>query len=184
LWDTAGIHDSNDQVERLGVDRSRSHLERADAAIIVFDGSAAFTDDDRQLIEVVQRKKHLNIINKNDLPRQLVIDEIGARSESEPIFVSARYGDGIGSLKFALRELLLDYKVEPPVAVTNNRHKSELLRSTDALSQAMTTLSDKLAPEMAAVDLNQAREALEEIIGVVNNDNILERIFANFCVGK
>lgn len=185
LWDTAGIRESEDEVEQLGVERSRRHLAESDALILVLDGSAALTQDDLQIIREVRGKKHLTVINKTDLPLQLVINDIeGVGSLSEANLVSATSGAGIASLKSALRELLLNCRVEPPVAVTNVRHRSELLRSNDALIKAMATISDNFAPELVAVDLIHAREALEEIIGLVNNDDILERIFANFCIGK
>jgi tRNA modification GTPase len=185
LWDTAGVRDSENEVEQLGVERTRRHLAESDAVLLVLDGSVSLTKDDLQIIREVQGKKHLTVINKADLPLQLVIEEIdGLGSLSEANLVSATFGSGIASLKLALRELLLNSRVEPSVAVTNVRHRSELSRSSDALIKAMVTISDNFAPELVAVDLNQAREALEEIIGLVNNDDILERIFINFCIGK
>ena len=185
LWDTAGIRESENEIEQLGVERSRRHLAESDALILMLDGSAPLTQDDLHIIREVQGKKHLTVINKADLPLQLVIKGIdGAESLSPARLVSALSGDGIASLKSALRELLLDCRVDPPVAVTNIRHRSELLRSKDALAKAMATISDNFAPELVAVDLIQARDALEEIIGLVNNEDILERIFNNFCIGK
>ena len=185
LWDTAVIRESENEIEQLGVERSRRHLAQSDALILMLDGSAPLTQDDLHIIREVQGKKHLTVINKTDLPLQLVIKGIdGDESLSPARLVSALSGDGIASLKSALRELLLDCRVDPPVAVTNIRHRSELLRSKDALAKAMATISDNFAPELVAVDLIQAREALEEIIGLVNNEDILERIFSNFCVGK
>jgi tRNA modification GTPase len=83
-----------------------------------------------------------------------------------------------------LRELILGCANESPVTVTNLRHRSELVRSADGLIRALDTLNQGLPPELAAIDLNDAREALEEIIGIVRSDDILERIFSNFCIGK
>ena len=83
-----------------------------------------------------------------------------------------------------MRELILGCTIESPVTVTNLRHRSELVRSADSLSRAAETLTQGLPPELAAIDLNDAREALEEIIGVVCKDDILERIFSDFCIGK
>ncbi|MGZ8443030.1 MAG: tRNA uridine-5-carboxymethylaminomethyl(34) synthesis GTPase MnmE, partial [Candidatus Binatia bacterium] len=81
-------------------------------------------------------------------------------------------------------ELILGCAIESPVTVTNLRHRSELVRSADGLTRAIATLNQGLPPELAAIDLHDAREALEEIIGLVHNDDILERIFSNFCIGK
>ena len=98
--------------------------------------------------------------------------------------VSAKTGAGLDDLKFTLRDLLFDAQAEPPIIVTNLRHKSALVRSEHALKRAMASLSGEFAPEFVAVDLNEAREALEEIIGVINSEDILDRVFSSFCIGK
>jgi tRNA modification GTPase len=185
IWDTAGIRETDDQVEQLGVELSRQYLDKADAAIVVFDGSEELTDGDLALLRSVSNKKRLVVINKSDLRMAFSVDEIKRQdAEAVLVYVSAKNGDGIDPLKSALRKRLLNYQAEPDVAVTNVRHRSELMRSAKSLEQGAIALGSGLPPDLAAVNLNEAREALEEIIGVVNNDNILERIFENFCVGK
>jgi tRNA modification GTPase len=185
IWDTAGIRETDDQVEQLGVELSRQYLDKADAAIVVFDGSEELTDGDLALLRSVSNKKRLVVINKSDLRMAFSVDEIKRQdAEAVLVHVSAKNGDGIDPLKSALRKRLLNYQAEPDVAVTNVRHRSELMRSAESLEQGAIALGSGLPPDLAAVNLNEAREALEEIIGVVNNDNILERIFENFCVGK
>jgi tRNA modification GTPase len=99
-------------------------------------------------------------------------------------FVSAKTGSGIEGLKGQLRNLIVDCPEEPPVVLTNIRHKAALTRSDKALSDALVTLAKNCPPELVAVELSEAREALEEIIGLLNNDDILESIFKNFCLGK
>ena len=184
IWDTAGIRDTDDQVEKLGVELSRLHLEKADALIVVLDGSVKLTADDRALLHSTGAKKLVIAINKSDLP--LVIDPglFDTGEHRQVVRTSALSGAGIGELKKTLRELILGCAIEPPVAVTNLRHRSELVRSADGLLRAVDTLDHGLPPELAAIDLNDAREALEEIIGMVSNEDILERIFNNFCIGK
>jgi len=184
IWDTAGIRDTDDQVEKLGVELSRQHLEKADALVVVLDGSVEMTADDRALLQNVGSKKFLVVINKCDLPSvvdpQLFVDE----ANRKVIRTSALKGTGIDVFKRILRELILGCATEPPVTVTNLRHRSELIRSSDGLQRAVQTLNQGLPPELAAIDLYDAREALEEIIGVVSSDDILERIFSSFCIGK
>lgn len=185
IWDTAGIRETGDQVEQLGVQLARQYLEKADAAIVVFDGSEKLTAGDLAVLESVRDKKRLVVINKNDLPMAFSVDEIQCQDgAAELVLVSAKSGDGIDLLKSTLRSSLLNYQAEPVVAVTNIRHRSDLMRSADSLEQAASTLGSGLPPELVAVNLNEAREALEEIIGIVNNDDILERVFKNFCIGK
>ena len=98
--------------------------------------------------------------------------------------VSAKNGKGLDELKQSLRELLLNQEVEAPVVLTNLRHRAALEASNSALSDAVSSLQGWNAPELVAVNLQEARERLEEIFGKITNDNILERIFSSYCIGK
>jgi tRNA modification GTPase len=185
LWDTAGIHETDDQIERIGVQLSREHVEKADAVIFVVDGSIYLEADDRTLVGELAGKKTLLAVNKNDLPRRAVVDELsGSLVPNSIAYVSAKTGEGVHALKTILRDLILDTETEPSVVVTNLRHRTALTRSEVALRHALTSLGESQAPEFIAVDLNQASEALEEIVGTIRNEDILERIFSEFCIGK
>jgi tRNA modification GTPase len=182
LWDTAGIRETEDQVESKGVALTKEHLARSDAAIVVVDGSMPLTGQDCEVLDLISNRRALIAINKSDLPRGCEISALQTCQEALPI--SARTGAGIDLLKEELRKLLLGGSTEPPVAVTNVRHRSELIRSEGELRRAAQALRQGSPPELASVDLNEARLALEEIIGLVHNGDILERIFNNFCIGK
>lgn len=187
LWDTAGIRDSDDQIERIGVHLSREHMRKADAALVVLDGSEPLSAGDKTLLADVAPKKTLIAINKSDLPAQFAIEELARLTGSNCNCiqcVSAKTGDGILQLKKSLRDLLLGSELEAPIVITNLRHRSALDRSARSLSRVAASLGENYAPEFVAMDLNEARVALEEITGVIQNDDILERIFANFCIGK
>ena len=185
IWDTAGIRQAADQVEQLGVELSHQYMKKADAVIVVLDGSQQLDPEDLSVLCSVGDKKRLVVINKNDLPMAVSADQVKYQDgEAELILVSAKTGDGIDPLKSALGNLLINHQPEPEIAVTNVRHRSELIRSAESLAQGAKALGSGLPPEIAAVNLNEAREALEDIIGLVNNDEILERIFINFCIGK
>jgi tRNA modification GTPase len=184
LWDTAGIRDTDDQIERLGVSLTRHHIERADAVIVVLDGSMSLTPDDEQLLGDT-RRKGLVALNKSDLPQVLTERELaGFVCSSKICRVSAKTGDGIPELKQKLRDLVVESEFETPVVITNSRHRAALQRSREALNRAAQSLSDGYAAEFVALDLNGAREALEEITGLINNEDILDRIFSDFCIGK
>jgi tRNA modification GTPase len=185
LWDTAGMRESDDQIERIGVDLSRQYIRRADAVLVVLDGSEPLATDDQSLLENVAAQKLLIAVNKSDLPRQLVVDDLARFSGASGVLsISARTGEGIPGLKESLRDLLIDSKLESPVVITNLRQRSALERSATSLSHAAISLRESYAPEFVAMDLNEARIALEEITGIIQSDDILERIFANFCIGK
>jgi tRNA modification GTPase len=125
-------------------------------------------------------------INKSDLPRDnAVIEELRRLHDPrELVCVSAQRGDGIQDLKVKLREIILDTDAEPSIVITNLRHRSALMRGNEALMHALESLDGNRAAELIAVDLNEASAALAEIIGLVCSDDILERIFMSFCIGK
>jgi tRNA modification GTPase len=185
LWDTAGIRDAGDEVERLGVELSREHVEKADAVMVVLDGSEPLASEDLTLIRSVGKRKKLVTINKSDLPMKLSFDDlVGSVTRADCVSASAKTGAGIEQLKIQLRQLLLDHQAEPGPVLTNIRHRGSLMRAADGLAAAAQALRSGLPPELVAVNLNEAREGLEEIVGLINSENILEQVFSNFCIGK
>lgn len=185
LWDTAGIRESSDQVERIGVDFSLKRLREAEAVMVVLDGSSPLSSEDRFVLDAVKEKKGLLVINKDDLPQRLDIEQARIVSKGKKAqSVSAKLGGGLDELKHGLRDILLGEQAEPPIVVTNLRHKASLARADNSLNDAVMALKSGLPPEIVAVDLQQAKEGLEEVIGVVTSDDILERIFNQFCIGK
>jgi len=185
LWDTAGLRETDDQIEQMGVSLSRQYLEKADALIVVLDGSTELTQDDKVLLRNVEAKKVLIAVNKDDLPQPLSPEDLSRFSGSRTIVrVSAKSGEGINVLKKKLRDLVIDCEREPAMVLTNLRHRNALLRGETALRHAETTVGEGYAAEFVAVDLNETRDALGEIIGTVSNEDILEHIFKNFCIGK
>ena len=184
LWDTAGIRKTDHPIERLGVKLAREYLEKADAVIAVLDGSTPLTAADEALLDEVVAKKVLIAINKVDLPQAFKVDAL-RKFGSHPIsIISARTGEGICDLKNRLRELMIESEVEPRIVLTNLRHRNALLRGDAALERAKIALAGGYAAEFIAVDLNEANYALGEILGTIANDDILERVFNDFCIGK
>ena len=185
LSDTAGIRDATDDVERIGVKLSREQLEKADAVVVVIDGSTALTDADRVILFSTTKKIGLVAVNKSDLRPRLDGEHVQQIvGEKEIVTVSATEGYGIQELRKSLRELILPMDIELPFVLTNVRHKSALLRGTKALADAAVALDEGQPPELVAVPLQQAKESLEEVVGLIQNDNILELIFSKFCIGK
>ncbi len=185
LWDTAGLRETDDQIEQMGVNLSRQYLEKADALIVVLDGSTRLTQDDEVLLRNVEARKVLIAVNKDDLPQTLSPEDLSRFSDSRTIVrVSAKSGEGINVLQKKLRDLVIDCEREPAMVLTNLRHRNALLRGEAALRHAETTLGEGYGAEFVAVDLNETRDAIGEIIGTVSNEDILERIFNNFCIGK
>jgi tRNA modification GTPase len=186
LWDTAGIHESDDPVESAGIEFSRRRLEAADVTLVVLDGSTGFDAEDALILNAVNGKKGLLVINKSDLPQRLDAALIAAEAgtDIESVCVSARDGKGIGELKNALRELLLHTPIESEVVLTNLRHKAALEKSIDGLNASVRAIRSGVAPDLVMVDLAEAKDGLAEVIGSVFHDDILEHIFTRFCIGK
>ncbi|MBI2347993.1 MAG: tRNA uridine-5-carboxymethylaminomethyl(34) synthesis GTPase MnmE [Deltaproteobacteria bacterium] len=185
LWDTAGIRESSDQVERIGVDFALRRVEAAEAVMVVLDGSFSLTSEDRFIMGVVKGKKGLAVVNKSDLPQCLDLQEARSLLDGKTVLsVSAKSGQGLDKLRHHLRALLLGVQQEPAVAITNVRHKAALERTEKSLGEAAEALTRRLPAEIVAVDLQEAREGLEEVVGLVTNEDILERIFSQFCIGK
>jgi tRNA modification GTPase len=185
LWDTAGIRDATDEVERIGVNLSREHLKKSEAVIVVLDGSASLTDEDRSFLSSTKNKMGLIAINKIDLELRVNHDQLRqVVGEKKIVTVSATQGHGIQELRKSLREIILPMDIEPPFVLTNVRHKSALLCGEQALADAGVALSEAQPAELVAVPLQQAKESLEEVVGLIQNDDILELIFSKFCIGK
>ncbi|MGH7844474.1 MAG: tRNA uridine-5-carboxymethylaminomethyl(34) synthesis GTPase MnmE [Candidatus Binatia bacterium] len=183
LWDTAGIRETNNQVEKIGVDFSLRRLEEADSVLVVLDGSVPLAPEDKAVIAAVGSKKALFVVNKADLPASLTGEELRSFT-NDAVFVSATEGRGVDNLKRTLRRLLMSCSHEPEIVVTNARHKAALQRAQESLKRSLQACAADLPSEILAVDLQETKEALEEIVGVVTNDEILERIFSEFCIGK
>ena len=185
LWDTAGIRDTDNPIERAGIDFTRKHLDAADAALVVFDGSEPHTPEDESLMRAVRDKKGLLVLNKNDLPGRLDRSWLAEAAPDKAIVsVSAKRGAGLDELKETLRELLLAAPAEPAIVLTNARHKAALERSADGLVAAAAGVRHGISPELIGIELLHAKEGLEGVVGMVDNESILEHIFSKFCIGK
>lgn len=190
LLDTAGIRDTTDPVEQEGVRRSRAAQEQADLVLIVLDGSVPLTAEDQTLLEEARShadQKRLVVVNKTDLPGR--IDPALLPSDGPGwamAQISVKTGDGLDDLRDRIRMLLIrpDFETRETVLVTHLRHQTALRRTHDAMAAALASVEAGLAGELIAMDLRAAIDALGEITGAVSTDDILDRIFKEFCIGK
>lgn len=185
LWDTAGIRDRAEGVEQIGIDVTLKRLAESQGCVLVLDGSSPLTGEDMDVMDRVRERQGLVVINKIDLEQRL---ERSAVSDCLPGFkqveVSALSNRGLDGLKAALRDCFLDSAEEPEVIVTNVRHRAALDRARVSLVEVHRAINQGMPPDIVAVDLQEARDSLEEIVGTVTNDDILDRIFSQFCIGK
>lgn len=184
LWDTAGLRETKDEVERIGVDLSKRHIDKADLILLVVDGTQDLSADEEDFLRQQTGKKIIVAVNKSDLPAKIRREVLELFCTAGVCATSAKLGYGIDELKASLRDALLTINAEPLVVITNVRHKSALMRGERALDNALESLRQNHAAEFVAADLNEAKAALEEIVGGISNEEILERIFSEFCIGK
>ena len=184
LVDTAGMRETDDIVEREGIKRTRAAQDEADLLLVVVDGSVPLTSDDRELLCTVKDRKHVVLLNKTDLADRVVPDAALAGHSSYRI--SAKTGIGIERVKSVLRAQLLSgyFEAAESVTVTNVRHRDALRRAGESLGQALESVQGRMAGELVSIDVRAAADALGEITGAITTDEILGRIFSEFCIGK
>lgn len=187
LEDTAGIRDSVDEVERIGVDRTRRHAADADLIIAVFDSARLFEPEDTGVLALCAGRTGVAVLNKRDLPPAIDGKCLRDRGLTLPIVdFSAVTALGLPELRHAVEravESLCDTSRDDGIAITRERHRAALATARDALETARRNVS-AMPPEIIAVDVAVAAEALGAITGEVSTEDILDAIFSKFCIGK
>ena len=182
LVDTAGVRESDDTVERIGVEKSKEMIKTADIVLLLLDNSLELEDEDREILKLVKDKKVIVVVNKSDLKNRLNIAEI---PYNNLIKISAKAKEGIEELKQKIYDTVIDENIMTSnVIITNSRHINALDRAIESLRQVMQSLDNNDALELITVDINNIWLALGEITGETNNEDIITSIFTNFCVGK
>ena len=188
LVDTAGIRRTDDPVEAEGIRRSRLAWQDADLALLLLDGSESLSDEDLSLVSSCEAADVILVVNKCDLPRQLSRGQLEAVCPDHGgiVDISATTRIGLEELRGTICEHLMTSRLESRdgVLVTNLRHTDACARALQGVEQAQQSVVADRAGELIAVDLRIAADALGEITGVITTDDILERIFSEFCIGK
>jgi len=187
LVDTAGLHAGRGLVEKEGVRRTREQMNGAALLIVLLDGSEALRKEDRKILQETESRTRSVVINKMDLPRVLDSNELEKLSLGRlGMSISAKRGDGISNLVREIRRKLLDGQgpdVTEPL-VSRVRHRDALKKTMRSIWRARRGLTRGTSEEVVAVDLREALLALGQITGETCNEEILEYIFSQFCVGK
>ncbi len=187
LIDTAGLRETEDLVEGIGVKRARERMAQADAVIFMVDGTAPPTPEDHALYEEVRTRPHLVVVNKIDIaPAESLAQWAKEFPGEQKIFISAKEHQGLEELYQAIFQLVTGQKeVSPPEIVPNLRQKLALEKALDAVKRARKALKQpEVFPELVAVDLREALNHLGEITGETTTEDLLDRIFSQFCLGK
>lgn len=184
ISDTAGMRETGDIVEKLGVERSRKKLERAAIVFAVFDLSKPLSDEDKELIDECKDKNVISIVNKTDLEPRLDVDYIKNKLGS-PLFISAKSGDGYNELCDRVAELMGTKNFDTTSAMlVNERQRICCQKASDALKDALEALNLGLTPDAIGVCIDDAIAALLELTGQKASEAVVDEVFKQFCVGK
>lgn len=182
LFDTAGIRDANDEVEKIGVARSKDCIGEADLVLLVFDGSTPLTDEDREMLALTEGKKRIFVINKSDLPSKLNTD---MPEFAQAVSISTKTAFGIDELKRQISDICAFEKINSSnMLISNMRHLEALTAAKASLENALDALNAGIPMDMCSIDVSSALESLGLITGASVSTDIADKIFAEFCVGK
>ncbi len=186
IVDTAGIRETEDIVEKLGVDKAKEYVENADLVLYVVDGSLPLDENDTQIISQIKGKNVITLINKNDL--DLVVDKqlISSCLGGDILEISAKNANGKDNLYDLLKDKFLsgDISYNDQLYITNARHKEELAAAAVSLRKVLESISLGMEEDFFSIDLMDAYEHLGLIIGETNREDLADKIFAEFCMGK
>ncbi|MCS5420799.1 MULTISPECIES: tRNA uridine-5-carboxymethylaminomethyl(34) synthesis GTPase MnmE [Psychrilyobacter] len=185
LADTAGIRNTDDFIENIGVEKSEKLLNDADLILFVVDGSRELSEEDLRVHNSIHSEKVVGILNKIDIEQKIdlsKLDKVGRWIE-----ISAKENIGIAKMEEEIYSYIVSGKVEDSsqtLVITNIRHRSALVKTKEAIENIFETINMGLPMDLIAVDLKEALDALSEVTGEISSEDVLDHIFSNFCVGK
>lgn len=184
LADTAGIRESDDVVEAIGVDMAKTRIERATLILAVFDGSSKLDQSDKEILDLCKGRDVIGIVNKSDLPSKADIDYL-KETLSKVVFISAKEGDGEDELTRAIEEALGTDKIDTSQAmITTERQRVCTQKALSCLDEALEALSLGVTMDAVNVCIDSAVEALLELTGKKAREAVVDEVFSQFCVGK
>ena len=169
LIDTAGIRETENEIESIGIKKTKESLEKADFVIIVLDSSKELSKEDYEILDLCKNSTGVVLVNKSDLQQTLSMQEIRNLSGKDVISFSAAKGDGLDELE--------SY-------ITNARQKEALVQTKDSLEKVLESIELGMPEDLYAIDLTNAYESLGKIIGETLEEDIINKIFKDFCMGK
>lgn len=185
IIDTAGIRDTEDIVEKIGVEKSKEKINYADLIILMLDLSRELDSEDLEIINYIRDKKYIVLLNKSDLPNKLDKNMLKDLNFQYIMEISAVTGEGIDKLKEAIKKLFFNGEINSKDAViTNARHKQALIHARQNCRAAVEALKNTFAIDLASIDLRNAWMNLGEITGETLEEDIIDKIFSEFCIGK
>lgn len=187
LVDTAGIRETEDIVERIGVERSRQVLKQADLILLVLNSAEGLTEEDKRLFEAVQGMDTIVVVNKTDLPRKMDLDEVKAiAGNSAVVATSLLQEEGVIELEEAIANLFFTGAIEAEdmTYVSNARHIALLHQAKQLVEDALMAADSGVPVDMIQIDVTRSWEVLGEIVGDTVQESLINQLFSQFCLGK
>lgn len=186
IIDTAGIRDTEDIVEKIGVDKAKDYLVNADLIIYVVDSSTPLDENDEKIMEMIKDRTALVLLNKSDLDTVTTEEMIASHLDQKIIKVSMKENQGVDELENAIKELFFHGKVElnDEVYITNARHKAVLSNAKDSLNMVLDSIAMEMPEDFYSIDLMNTYEELGNILGESLGEDLVNEIFSKFCTGK
>ena len=184
--DTAGIRDTEDIVEKIGVNKSREYIEKADLIIYVVDSSTELDENDQEIIEAIQDKKAIVLLNKSDLDAKTDAAILQERLDKPILSISAKNNTGIHELEKLIEEMFFSGKLSfnDEVYITNIRQKNALAEAESSLKMVLQSIDDGMPEDFFTIDMMNAYEVLGTIIGESVGEDLVNEIFSKFCMGN
>jgi len=184
ILDTAGIRETADLVEELGVERSKKSIEDADLVLWVLDASKPFDDEDRRIMKEISGKKVIAVLNKTDKP--MVLDLKDVKLDVPVIHTSMVLNKGIDDIERCIYDSAMEGKVEADdgILITNLRHQEALMRAKEHVVEALQAFKNDIPLDLVSIDIRSACDALGTITGETVTEDLIDKIFSEFCVGK
>ena len=186
IADTAGIRQTEDIVEKIGVSKAKEMAADADLILYVVDSSVPLDENDEEIIKILQEKKTIVLYSKTDLESAIDIEDLKSRINQPVIPISAKEETGITDLEEKIREMFFSGEIDfnDEVYITNERHRQELLKARESLSLVEYSIESGMPEDFYSIDLTDAYESLGRILGESLGEDLVNEIFSKFCMGK
>lgn len=186
ISDTAGIRETEDEVEKIGVNIAREKLKDADLVIAIFDLSRDFDQDDKEILKLIENKKHIIILNKDDLEQKISDDEIKKYFKDDYLRLSVMENESVMKVEKLIIDLFFDgeLQVSSDTVLSNLRHINALREAKKELLEVNESLNKRVFLDLIEVDLENVIAHISEITGTITTEDILDRVFSDFCIGK
>ena len=187
IIDTAGIRNTEDEVEKIGVEKARKYAEDADLVIYVVDASCALDENDEEIMEMIADKKVIVLLNKSDLEQVVSEDRIIKKlTHVSVIKTSTKENTGIDEFENVIKRLFFggEIAVNDQIYITNQRHKEALREAYESMEMVLHSLADQMPEDFYSIDLMSAYASLGRIIGEEVGEDLVNEIFSKFCMGK